>query len=90
MVKKMNKREFINEIHNVLKYDLGTCEIINSTFEDTFIFGKNNKEIICSNLIDKLKIDYEEADNIYNKVMDIITSAIKDKIKHPFKNKKDE
>ena len=85
MVKKMNKRQFINKIHDELKLDLGKCEIINSTFEDTFIFGKESKNIICGNLIEKLNIDIEEANDIYEKVMNIINTAIKDKIKHPFR-----
>ena len=87
MVMKMNKREFINKIHDELKLELDKCEIINSTFEDTFIFGKNNKEIICGNLIERLNIDIDEANNIYDKVMNIITTEIKNKIKHPFRNK---
>ena len=85
MVMKMNKRQFINKIHEELKIDLDKCEIINSIFEDTFIFDRNNKDIICSNLIERLNISIEEANTIYEKVMNIINNAIKDNIKHPFR-----
>lgn len=86
MVKKMNKTSFIEKLQEKLNIDKNTAIIINNILENNNIIGKKGKENIINDLINELKIDLEEANNIYEKVMEIITSAIKNKIKHPFKS----
>ena len=86
MVKKMNKTKFIQTLQEKLNIDENTAVILNSIIEDNNIFGKKNKEKIINEIIDALKIDLEKAESIYEKVMEIITSAIKNKIRHPFKS----
>ena len=81
----MNKKEFITELSNKLNYDIDKCTIINSIIEDNFIIGKKRKTNIVNSLIEQLNINEEEADNIYNVSNEIISTAIKNKIKHPFK-----
>lgn len=85
MVKKMNKTKFIQTLQEKLNTDENTAVIINNIIENNNIFGKKNKDKIINEIMDALKIDLEKAESIYEKVMDIITSAIKNKIKHPFR-----
>lgn len=86
MVNKMNKTQFIKTIKEKLNVDENTATIINSILESNNIFGRKNKDKIINEIMDALKIDLEKAESIYEKVMEIITSAIKNKIKHPFKS----
>lgn len=81
----MNKSGFIKELSNKLGYDEEKCTLINSVIEDTFIIGKNNKEKILADLVEKVGVSEEEADKIYNTAMEILVKSVKDKIAHPFK-----
>lgn len=81
----MNKSGFIKELSNKLGYEEEKCILINSVLDDTFLVGKNNKEKIIADLIEKVGVDAEEADKIYNTVMEIFKNNVKDKILHPFK-----
>ena len=81
----MNKSGFIKELSNKLGYEEKKCILINSVLDDTFLVGKNNKEKIIADLIEKVGVNAEEADKIYNTVMDIFKDNVKDKILHPFK-----
>ena len=87
MVMKMNKSEFLKKLSEVSKYDMDKCEKINEIIEKTGFIGKNNKEKIINSLVEKLNIKAEEAEDIYEKTMEIIANGVKDKIKHPFKDK---
>lgn len=82
----MNKENFIKTLKEKLNIDDNKANIINNIFENNNIIGKNNKEKIINDLIGQLNIDNEEANKIYEKAMDIIKDAIKNKIKHPFKS----
>ena len=84
----MNKTGFIKELENKLNYDNNKCTIINSVLEDNFIFGKKNKIKIINGFMEKLNIEEEEANNIYNVCNEIMTTQIKNKIKHPFRSEK--
>ena len=85
MVKKMNKAKFIDTLIEKLNVDKNTAIIINNIFENYFIIDKKNKDKIVNDLMKDLKIDLEKAENIYEKVMEIISTTIKNKIKHPFR-----
>lgn len=82
----MNKQGFIDELVKQTGYDREKCIIINDSLEDNFLFGKNNKQKTINALMNNLKCDEEEANRIYNITSSIITKAIKEKIKHPFRN----
>ena len=86
MVMKMNKQKFIEEISKRLNCDEDYARKIDGCIEENFIIGKKNKEKTINLLIERLDVSEEEANNIYNVTMEIITSKIKDKIKHPFKD----
>lgn len=82
----MNKTEFINTLKN--KADLTENEsiIVNDILENHFLIGKNNKEKIIDDLINKLNINEIKANEIYNTSMTIIKEELKYKLKHPFKS----
>ena len=81
----MNKTGFIKKLSEELGYDEGKCTIINSIIEEHFIIGKNNKEKILGDLIEKLGISEAEANKIYNTVAEVFAVNIKNKLLHPFK-----
>ena len=83
----MNKSDFIKQLSEKLGYDEGKCAIINSVLEDHFIIGKNNKEKMLTDLMEKLGIGQEEANKIYNVVAETVTGNIKDRITGIFKKK---
>lgn len=80
----MNKEKFIKELENVTRLDNEKCIIINNILESNFIVGKKNKEKIVSDVIEKLEMTREEAEKIYESAISILSSGIKDKLKHPF------
>ena len=85
MVMKMNKSEFIKRLKEETNYSEDKCALVNSILENNFIFGKKNKQKIIDELIQK-KFTEDEAENIYDISINIITNEIKNKIKHPFKS----
>ena len=80
----VNKTKFINELEKETQLSTEECLIINDVLENNFIIGKKNKNKIITILIEKLNINYEESENIYNISMKIILNSIKRKLKHPF------
>lgn len=86
MVNMMNKEKVINEIVEKLNMTKEDATKVNDVFESHFLIGKNNKEKILADLEKELNISYEEAENIYNNVCETIMTALKNKIKHPFKD----
>ena len=87
MVRLMNKKEFIKVLEEKTGFSEDKCIIINDIFEDTFLVGKKNKEKIIAALVERLQIDEEKANDIYNIGMGIIGSEIINKLKEPFKDK---
>ena len=85
MVKKMNKEKFIQKIKETLNLDENTANIINNILESNNIISKKGKDNIINDLMGQLKIDLDEAKDIYEKVMAIIKDTIKNKLKHPFR-----
>lgn len=87
MVMKMNKKEFIEELQIKTNYDEKKCILINNIIEEHFLIGKKNKEKIVNDIKEKLNISSNEADEIYNISIGIITKELKEVIKHPFRSK---
>ena len=83
---KMNKNEFIKKLSKQTGYDEGKCNLINSIIEDTFIIGKKNKEKMIEKFESGLNFDEIEANKLYEIVMNILGTEIKNKLKHPFKS----
>ena len=86
MVMKMNKTGFIEKLKKELNVDEPKANIINNIIETNNIFGKKNKEKIINDFIEQLNIDDEKANEIYEKTLSLISTIIKNKIKHPFKS----
>lgn len=82
----MNRQKFIEVISNELNYDKGKCEIICDILENHFLVGKNNKNKIVNDFMEKLNIDNPEAEKIYEITSKIISREIKNKVFHPFGN----
>ena len=85
-VKKINKKSFINQLQDNTNLSYEECLIVNNILENNFIFNKKKKEIVINELILQLNINDERANEIYNEIMQFISSKIKEKIKHPFKS----
>lgn len=81
----MNKEGYVKELAKRLDYDLDYSRKVSNIIEENFNIGKNNKEKLINALISELDISYDEADKIYNTHSSIFSSAIKNKIMHPFK-----
>ena len=82
----MKKEVYIEKLMKETGYDNNKCTIINSILEDHFIVGKRNKEKIINDFKEKLDLNDEEAEGIYNKAVKILGTGLKNKIKHPFKS----
>ena len=83
----MNKAKFFEKLEETTNYDKEKCKIVNDVIESHFIVGKNNKEKIINDFINRLNIDRDEAQNLYNNCVAILGTEIKNKIRHPFKSK---
>lgn len=84
----MNKANFREKLNKATGYNDEKCKIVNDVIESHFIIGKNNKEKILNDFIDKLNIEKEEAEELYNKCVSILGNEFKSRIRHPFKSKK--
>ena len=82
----MNKTNFIDTLKNKTDLTENDSIIVNEVLENHFLIGKNNKEKIIDDLIDKLNINEIKANEIYNTSMTIIKEELKYKLKHPFKS----
>lgn len=82
----MNKEKFIKTLKEKLNVDIAQAKIINNIIESDNIFGKKNKDKIIKDFMEQLNIENKKVNEIYETSMNIITNAIKDKIKHPFKS----
>ena len=86
IVKKINKKRFINELQDNTNLSYEECLIVNDILENNFIFNKKKKDKVINELILKLNISNDRANEIYDVIMQFISSKIKEKIKHPFKS----
>lgn len=82
----MNKTGFIKELSKQTGYDEEKCILINSIIENYFIFGRKNKDKIIKNLQVKASLNEDDAENVYDISIKIITGEIKNRLKHPFKS----
>ena len=83
----MNKTGFIKELSKQTGYDEEKCILINDIIETYFIFRRKNKDKIIKDLQVKASLSEDDAENVYDIAMKIITREIKNKLRHPFKSK---
>lgn len=86
MVKKVNKTYFLNQLKEETNLSEKDVLAISSILDDHFVFGKKNKDKIVSDIKEKLEVSNERAEELYNITMSIISSNVKDKLRHPFKS----
>lgn len=84
MVKMMKKSEFIKKLQNESSFSKERCILINDVLEKYFLIGKNNKNKVITELCEKLSIEENDAEKIYNISNSIIVNEVKNKLKHPF------
>ncbi len=53
--------------------------------EETFLVGKENKDKIVAEIVNKLCVDEEKAGSLCNDSMDVLKDSLVEKIKKPFK-----
>lgn len=82
----VNKNGFIKELSKETGYDEQKCILINNVIENYFIFGSKNKDKIIRDLQAKANLSEDDAENVYDIGVKIITGEIKNKLKHPFKS----
>ncbi len=86
MAMKMNKSKFISKLSKETGYSEEKCILINDIIENYFIFVKKNKVKIIKDLQVKATLSEDDAENVYDIVIRIITREMKNKLKHPFKS----
>jgi nucleoid DNA-binding protein len=86
MVMKMNKTKFIQTISEKTGYSIEDSTRINDVIERNFIISKKSKDKIVEDLIKEFNISNEESERIYEICTEIMVTAIKDKLKHPFRS----
>lgn len=86
MVMKMNKTMFLKELQEKTNLSEKDTLVVSEVLDEYFVFGKKNKDKIVSAIKEKLNITDTQADEIYNIAMSIITSNVKEKLRHPFRS----
>lgn len=74
--KNENKEEYIKVLMGKTNRSEEECIVLNQIIEKHFIVGKNNKEKIINDIIQKLQLEYKEADELYNICMENILKGI--------------
>lgn len=85
MVKLMNNRKVLEIVNEKLKLDDTSLSIFSSVVNDIPVVGKRNKELMIKRFMNELKVDESTATHYYETFKEIITTIIKDKLKHPFR-----
>lgn len=72
----MKNKEFIKKLQESTNKTEQECITINTILENHFIIGRNNKEKMKHDFIEKLNISEIEADNLYNICSELIIKGI--------------
>ena len=81
----MNKEDFISELVKQTGLTNEQGAAANDIFENTFLAGNKNKDLIVSQLTEKLGIDESKADMIYTAAIGILSSGVLDTVSSIFK-----
>ena len=80
----MNKTSFIQTLSEREQLTQEQSTAVNEVFENNMIIGKKSREKITLEIAETLGVDGDRANEIYRTARDIIGTALKDKLKHPF------
>lgn len=72
----MNKKDYIKVLIEKTNRPEEECIILNQIIEKHFIVGRNNKKKIINDIMQKLELEYREADELYNICMENILKEI--------------
>lgn len=78
--------KFGENLYNLRKAAKMSQEKLAEKMDVTRQFGRKNKDKIIRDLQVKTSLSEDDAENVYDISMKIITGEIKNKIKHPFKS----
>ena len=84
----MNKETFIAELSRKAEITQEQSTAVNEVLENNMIIGKKSREKITLEIAQTLSVDTDRANEIYRTPRDIIGTALKDKLKHPFGEQK--
>ncbi|MBR4448159.1 hypothetical protein [Methanobrevibacter sp.] len=77
----MNSSDFISELVSQTGLTQEQGVAANDVFESTFLAGNKNKNIIVSQLVQRLGVDEAQAEIIYNVGIGLLSAGIISKIK---------
>ena len=81
----MNNKQIMEKVNDTLRLDDKSLLIFSNIVNDIPIVGKSNREKIIKEFIEQLNVDEITAEHYYDVFSEVITTAIKDKLKHPFR-----
>lgn len=81
----MNNKQVMKKVNDKLKLDYKSLLIFSKIVNDIPVIGKKNKEKMIEEFIEQLNVDETMAEHYYEVFSEVITTAIKNKLKHPFK-----
>lgn len=82
----MNNKQVMEKVQEKLNLDEKSLTIFSNIINDIPVIGKKNKSKMISAFIEQLRIDEKKAEEYYELFSEIIATALKDKLKHPFKD----
>ena len=85
MVMKMNKTKFLKVLSEKTGLNMEDTLLVSNVLDDNFFLSKSNKDKTINAIMNSLNIDLDRATSIYEIVIDIVKTEIKNKLKHPFK-----
>ena len=83
----MSNRKVLEKVNEKLKLDTSSLSVFSSVVNDIPVIGKRNKKLMIKRFMNELKVDESTATYYYETFKEIITTIIKDKLKHPFRKK---
>ena len=82
----MNKEDFIGELISKTGLTQEQGNAANDVFEGTFLAGNDNKDLIVSQLVERVGVDQSQAEMIYTVGIGLLSSSgVMDKVKGLFK-----
>jgi len=85
----MRKYQFIERLAQASGISSEEAGVVNGIIENHSLIGKNSKAAVVAEIGEALNVDETRADEISNTAYDIIATAMKDKLKHPFGGRED-